>query len=84
MLWESNVIVRYLAARYGEGVLWIDEPAQRALAERWMDWQHTTLLGDMRTVFVGLAQTPPAEQDRNAIDQANVTVWRLTAQVSMR
>ena len=70
VLWESNAIVRYLAAAYGDGVLWIEDPAERASAERWMDWQHTTLLDDMRTVFVGLAQTPPDERDRGAIESA--------------
>lgn len=70
VLWESNVIVRYLAARYGAHSLWIADPAERALGERWMDWQHTTLLDDMRTVFVGLAQTPEAERDERAIAMA--------------
>ncbi len=70
VLWESNVIVRYLAARYGEHSLWIRDPAERALAERWMDWQHTTLLDDMRTVFVGRAQTAAEERDDAAIDAA--------------
>jgi glutathione S-transferase len=60
VLWESNAIVRYLAARYGDGALWIDDPLERALAEPWMDWQHTTLLDDMRTVFVGMADIPAA------------------------
>ena len=41
MLWESNSIVRYLAAKYGAGTL---EPADlraRARASSWMDWQLT-------------------------------------------
>ena len=39
LLWESNSIVRYLAAKYGAGKL---EPADlraRARASSWMDWQ---------------------------------------------
>lgn len=70
VLWESNVIVRYLAARYASGALWLEGPAERAFAERWMDWQHTTLLDPMRTVFVGLAQTRAAERDDKAISRA--------------
>jgi len=69
-LWESNAIVRYLAARYGATTLWIEDPQERALAERWMDWQHTTLLDDMRTVFVGLAQTPAEERNTQEIETA--------------
>lgn len=34
VLWESNTIVRYLAAQYGQGNLWIDDPAKRAQAEK--------------------------------------------------
>lgn len=42
-LWESNSIVRYPAAQYGINRLWIDAPAQRAQAEKWMDWANGTL-----------------------------------------
>jgi glutathione S-transferase len=34
----SNTIVRYLAAQYGQNRLWIDNPAARAVGEKWMDW----------------------------------------------
>lgn len=43
ILWESNAIVRYLAAQYGQKRLWIDSPARRAEAEKWMDWANQTL-----------------------------------------
>ncbi|MGO2399891.1 MAG: glutathione S-transferase family protein, partial [Halomonas sp.] len=38
LLWESNTIIRYLAAQYGQGNLWVEQPAKRAQAEKWMDW----------------------------------------------
>lgn len=38
VLWESNTIVRYIAARYGGQRLWISDPLARANAEKWMDW----------------------------------------------
>src|SRR5690606_22701182 len=57
-LWESNAIVRYLAARYGAGTLWAEDPAQRSEADRWMDWMVTTLLPDMTVVFWQLVRTP--------------------------
>lgn len=37
VLWESNSIVRYVAARYAPGLLPADLAA-RARAEAWMDW----------------------------------------------
>ena len=37
VLWESNAILRYLAARHGGERLWPGDPAERARADRWMD-----------------------------------------------
>jgi glutathione S-transferase len=70
VLWESNVIVRYLAAKYGAGRLWPVDHAVRGVADQWMDWQQTTLGADMRTVFWGLVRTPPEKRDRGAIEAA--------------
>lgn len=69
MLWESNSIVRYLAARYGSGSLWATEPRARADAERWMDWQLSVLILGVNPVFLHLIRTPPDERDRAAIEQ---------------
>ena len=41
ILWESNAIVRYLAAKYGAGGLWPEDPRARAVSDRWMDWADT-------------------------------------------
>ena len=63
VVWESNAIVRYLAARYGAGGLWPEDPGQRSVADRWMDWQLTTLQPAMTPVFWGLIRTPPEQRD---------------------
>jgi glutathione S-transferase len=70
VVWESNACVRYLAARYGAGGLWPEDPGERAQADMWMDWQTTTLLPDMTVVFWGLIRTPEAERDHAAIEAA--------------
>jgi glutathione S-transferase len=70
VVWESNACVRYLAARYSAGSLWPEDPVARAAADMWMDWQQTTLLTDMTTVFWGLVRTPEAERDHAAIEAA--------------
>jgi len=70
VLWESNVIVRYLAAKYGVGTLWPHDVAVRGVADQWMDWQQTTLLPDMHTVYWGLARTPAEQRDQPKIDAA--------------
>src|SRR6266849_4993235 len=74
-LWESNTIVRYLAARYGAGKL---EPADwksRALASQWMDWQLSVVGPAISGAFWGLIRTPPEQRDQAAIatSQAKTT-----------
>jgi glutathione S-transferase len=70
VLWEANVIVRYLAARHGMGVLCPEDLAERADADRWMDWQMGTLWANFRPAFIGLVRTPPEERDRTRIAAA--------------
>lgn len=59
VLWESNAIVRYLAARHGEGSLWPIDLRLRAEADRWMDWQNFTYWPAMLAAFRGLVRTAP-------------------------
>ncbi len=66
-LWESNTIVRYLAAKYGAGSLWPEDPAARAVAEKWMDYQLGTLWVAFRAAFLGLVRTPPEKRDLDQI-----------------
>lgn len=67
VLWESNAIVRYLAARYGEGSLWNTDPAQRAEADKWMDWATSTLAAPFRPVFWNMVRTAPEQRDMAAV-----------------
>jgi glutathione S-transferase len=57
LLWESNAIVRYLAAKFGA-----------ALAGQWMDWQLTVAGPAIFPVFWGLVRTPVEQRDAKAID----------------
>lgn len=70
VLWESNAIVRYLAARYGAGTLWPEDPGRRALCDRWMDWQATQFTPIFGPAFMGLVRTEPARRDMAAISQS--------------
>ncbi len=67
VLWESNAIVRYVAARYGREGVSPAEPAARALADQWIDWQQTTLSPATLPAFWGLVRTPEADRDWAAI-----------------
>ena len=72
VLWESNAIVRYLAAKHGAGTLWPSNPRVRADADRWMDWQATNFGPAMGPAFHGLIRTPPDKRDVKVIEQAVV------------
>ena len=66
MLWESNAIVRYLSRTYGAGRLWPGRSAPAADADRWMDWQATTLTPAMGDAFMQLVRTPAEQRDAAA------------------
>jgi glutathione S-transferase len=76
-IWESNSIVRYLGATYGAGKLWPSDPKVRALADRWMDWQLSTISEPMRIAFWGLVRTPPEKRDMAAIGAAAMQAGEL-------
>ena len=63
VLWESNVIVRYLCARHAPDVLYPLDLARRFDAERWMDWQQTTLGTAGREAFVQWFRPPVGQRD---------------------
>lgn len=66
-LWESNVIVRYLCAQHSPGKLYPAGLAQRFDAERWMDWQQTTLNPAGRNAFVQLMRTPAEKRNADLV-----------------
>lgn len=68
-LWESNAIVRYLAAQYGRGTLMPGDAIQAARADQWMEWVKTTLYGVFQPVFFGLVRMPPEKRDQAQIDR---------------
>ena len=58
VLWESNVIVRYLSAKHGVGRLWSSDVRERADADRWMDWQQTTFNPPLTVLFWSRVRAP--------------------------
>ena len=72
VLWESNAIVRYLAASYGAGSLWPTEIPVRAEADRWMDWQAVSLNPSIGPAFIQLIRTASENRDRTVIESARI------------
>lgn len=72
VLWESNSICRYLAAKAGDvGLLPVD-PQARARVEQWMDWQAGELNNSWRVAFMALVRGQPATPEAMA---ASVAGW---------
>lgn len=69
-LWESNAILRYLAAKHDAGGLWPSDLRVRADADRWMDWQAMTLMPAMGPAFHGFVRTPEDRRDHAAVETA--------------
>lgn len=79
VLWESNSILRYLAVRHGSA-LYPADPQARASADRWMDWQLSTLSPAERNLFWGLVRTPADQRDMGAVVaamKAAATCWAM-------
>ena len=71
VVWESHAILRYLAARHGQGRFWSDDAATRSLWDRWMDWSQTTLQPHVVDgVFWGFYRTPEGQRDLPAIQRS--------------
>jgi len=72
VLWESNTIVRYLGGKHAPGTAWSpQDPAERAKAEKWMDWTTSSLATPFRPLFWGILRTPEEQRDWVAINAAH-------------
>ncbi len=78
-LWESNAIVRYLCAKHGVSGLYPQDLRRRFDAERWMDWQQTTLNRAGSPAFVQWIRTPPAQRRPDVIEASRSAMAPLIA-----
>lgn len=78
VLYESNAIVRYLAAGHGAGTLWPDAPRARADVDRWMEWQSTSYTPAMWAAFWQLVRTPPEKRDAAAVEASRAKSEKLS------
>lgn len=79
-LWESNTIIRYLAARYGEATLYPAEARTRAMVDQWIDWQASDLNAAWRYAFMSLVRHSPLHQDSRALS-AGCADWSRYMQI---
>ena len=69
-MFESNAIVRYLAARYRPGLLRPDDHRYLAMAEQWMEWQQNQFAGPVSTIFHNNVRMPAARRNAAAVAEA--------------
>jgi glutathione S-transferase len=76
-MFESNAIVRYLAARFGDGNLRPREPAALARAEQWMDWAQLNIGPPMTALFFQSVRIAPASRNKEVSLQATEQLHKL-------
>jgi glutathione S-transferase len=72
VLYESNAIVRYLAARDAVDSLWPRDLRERADVDRWMEWQSTSFTPAMWAAFWQLVRTAPEKRDAAAVEASRM------------
>lgn len=74
VLSESNAITRYLAAKHGRDDLLPADIKDRAIVERWMDWQISNLYAALRPAVQGLMFKMALPGGQDAIE-ASLNEW---------
>lgn len=67
VLWESNSIIRYLAARHGGTHLYPTDPKSRARIDQWIDWQAADLNKSWSYAFMALVRRSAEHQDAKSL-----------------
>ena len=80
VLWESNTICRWLAARSGRDDLLPIDPRGRARVEQWMDWQAGELNNAWRYAFMALVRKSAMHADDAAVEASRVA-WNRHMQI---
>jgi len=69
VLWESCAILRYLAAKYGDGgAFWPADPVARARIDMWAEWGKVNFARDFTVpIFWSRVRTAAADRDEAAL-----------------
>ncbi|WP_428968303.1 glutathione S-transferase family protein [Sphingomonas sp. Xoc002] len=78
VLWESNSILRYMAATRGGEDFYPVDPQARASVERWMDWGFTWA-DAIRPIFFQMVRTAPEARDTALIERSVARAAGLSA-----
>ncbi|WDR05768.1 glutathione S-transferase family protein [Devosia rhodophyticola] len=88
IVWESQAILRYIAAEYGAEKLWRATPRERAIVDQWADWGAITFQPAWLGIFINVVRTPKSKQNPDAIaavvKKSNDAMALLDAQLAGR
>lgn len=69
-MFESQAILRYLAAKHGATEMWPDDPVQRAPVDQWMEWAKQNPFPVITyKVFWQMVRTSAADRDHALVSQ---------------
>ena len=69
-MFESQAILRYLAAQHDAEQLWPSDPAHRAVVDQWMEWAKVNVMPVATyKVFWQLIRTSAADRDHNRLNE---------------
>ncbi|WP_287497926.1 glutathione S-transferase [Pandoraea sp. CB10b_02] len=74
VMWESNSILRYLAASRERTDLYPGAPRERARVDQWIDWQASDLNAAWRYPFKSLVRRMPGYDDAGTL-AADIAGW---------
>ena len=85
VLWESPVILRYLAAQYGDAAFWPADPGQRAQLDMWAEWTKTSVAPELvYKVFWQLIRTKAADRRHDLIEKGAAALATLLPRLDAR
>ncbi|MBX8510010.1 glutathione S-transferase [Pseudomonas cichorii] len=80
VLWESNTIIRYLAAAHPDEGFYPSHPRARACIDQWIDWQATDLNKSWTYAFMSLVRRSAEFQDTDSL-KASCSSWSRHMQI---
>ncbi|MEM8793236.1 MAG: glutathione S-transferase family protein [Pseudomonadota bacterium] len=85
VLYESQAILRYLAAKYGDAQFWPTDLATRAELDLWCEWIRTTFQPHFNyKIFWQMVRVGAAERDEAQIARDAESLKPVTAQLEKR
>ncbi|WP_205123446.1 glutathione S-transferase family protein [Marimonas lutisalis] len=76
-LFESAAILRYLAAKYGEGTFWPADPVLRGPLDSWAEWGKNSFAAQVLELFKYDVRQSPATRDPADLDRITAALTPL-------